>query len=97
MNTPVAAGKIIAHGVLAQPKVVIILYSGIIFITGGNIMVDNKNINKTLRPLKRKRENANAESDVTTSTKIVDPPEITIEFKNQRKTGVFDVFCNNLV
>ena len=54
-------------------------------------MVDNKNINKTLRPLKRKRENANAESDVTTSTKIVDPPEITIEFKNQRKTGVFDV------
>src|SRR5699024_3830075 len=26
LNTPVAAGKIIAHGVLAQPKVVIILY-----------------------------------------------------------------------
>src|SRR5699024_12571304 len=89
LNTPVAAGNIIAHGVFAQPKVVMILYRGIMFITGGNIIVDNKNINKTLRPLKRKREKANAESDVTTNTSKVDPPERIIEFKNQRNNDMF--------
>ena len=97
LNTPVAAGKIIAHGVFAQPNVVIILYSGIMFMTAGNIIVDSRNMNKALRPRKRKRENANAECHVTTNTKIVDPPEITIEFKNQRKTGVLAVFSSKRV
>gem|GEM_PF-5538776 len=96
LKAPVAAGKIIAQGVLAQPKAVIILYRGIMFITGGNIIVDNKKIKRTFFPLKRSLEKAKADREVTIKTRIVESPAMTREFKNHLKTGVLAVFCSNL-